>query len=100
MARSKTATVQLKLRLREDLRRRIEQEAKKVGHSLNQEMVNRLTQSFRQANADDVLIYARALLEWTTRLHADAKGYAFDPDALRLASVDLFRGIAPREDKK
>ena len=44
--RSTTANAQLKLRLRETLRRVLAKEAKKVGRSLNQEMVLRLEKSF------------------------------------------------------
>ena len=102
MARTKTATVQLKLRLREDLRRRIEQEAKKAGHSLNQEMVQRLKQSFRQATADEILTYASALLQWACQLEAKARGDKNWKSAhINLANVDLFRGInSPWEDDK
>lgn len=38
--------VQLKLRIREELRRKLEREAAKKGHSLNTEMVERLEASF------------------------------------------------------
>ena len=55
MGRTKTAIVQLKVRLREDLRARLEQEAKKAGHSLNQEMVRRLKLSFDSEKVEDVL---------------------------------------------
>jgi hypothetical protein len=46
MARKPTDTAQLKLRIREDLRRRLEQAAKKRNVSLNHEMVDRLRTSF------------------------------------------------------
>ena len=48
MARKPTDIVQYKLRIRESLRRRIEQAAKKNGVSANQEMVSRLARSFEQ----------------------------------------------------
>jgi hypothetical protein len=46
MGRKATDLVQLTLRLREDLRRRIEREAKKDDLSLNNEIVRRLERSF------------------------------------------------------
>jgi hypothetical protein len=47
MARKPTDTVALTLRVREDLRRRLEKEAKKHDHSLNNEMVRRLEETFQ-----------------------------------------------------
>jgi hypothetical protein len=46
MAKKSTAIVPTMLRMRGELRRRIEREAKKNGRSLNAEMVERLEQSF------------------------------------------------------
>jgi hypothetical protein len=46
MAKKSTAIVPTMLRMREDLRQRLEREAKKRDHSLNAEMVHRLEQSF------------------------------------------------------
>jgi hypothetical protein len=46
MPRKPSAIVQYKLRIRETLRRRIEQAAKQHGVSANQEMVSRLERSF------------------------------------------------------
>ena len=46
MAKKATAIVPTMLRIREDLRKRLEREAKKKDHSLNAEMVERLEQSF------------------------------------------------------
>jgi hypothetical protein len=48
MPRKPTDIVQYKLRIRETLRRRIAQEAKKRGISANQEMVRRLELSFHR----------------------------------------------------
>jgi Arc-like DNA binding domain len=45
-ARKATAIVQLKVRLREDLRRRLEREANRRKDSINNEIVQRLEQSF------------------------------------------------------
>jgi hypothetical protein len=46
LARKLTDTVQLKLRFGEKLRRRLEKEATRRGHSLNTEIINRLEESF------------------------------------------------------
>jgi hypothetical protein len=46
MAKKSTEIVPTMLRIREDLRKRLEREAKKKDHSLNAEMVERLEQSF------------------------------------------------------
>ena len=46
MARKLTDTVQLKLRFGEKLRRRLDQEAKERGRSLNNEIIRRLERSF------------------------------------------------------
>jgi hypothetical protein len=46
MAKKSTAIVPTMLRIREDLRKRLEREAKKKDHSLNAEMASRLEQSF------------------------------------------------------
>jgi|SRR5579872_1625631 len=48
MARKPSDIVQPNLRIREDLRRRLEREAKKRGVSLNNEMTYRLDRSFEQ----------------------------------------------------
>jgi hypothetical protein len=55
MARKQTATVNVTLRIREDLRRRIEHEAKKRKHSLNQELARRLEASFAVDDAKRTL---------------------------------------------
>lgn len=57
--RKKTAIVNMKLRMREPLRRAIEMAAKSRGISMNAETVSRLEQSFR----DDRVLAAIARLE-------------------------------------
>jgi hypothetical protein len=52
--RKPTDIVQLKLRLREDLRRKLEREAARKKHSLNTEMVERLNESFSRDAAEVV----------------------------------------------
>jgi hypothetical protein len=52
--RKTTDTVQLKLRIREDLRRRLEQEAKRKRVSLNTEMAERLSKSLEYEDAQPI----------------------------------------------
>jgi hypothetical protein len=54
--RKTTDIVQLKLRLREELRRLLEREAKKRDHSLNTEIVDRLEESFRRPESLDEML--------------------------------------------
>jgi hypothetical protein len=49
MGRKPTEIVQIKLRLREELRRKLLREAEKKDHSLNIEIAQRLEQSFDNA---------------------------------------------------
>jgi hypothetical protein len=53
--REKTATVQLKLRIREDLRRKLEKVAAGRDVSLNQEMADRLLQSFENTSVEALM---------------------------------------------
>ncbi len=53
--RKPTDMAQMNLRLPEKLRRMIEVEAKKNGHSLNRELVRRLEQSFVQQLTADII---------------------------------------------
>lgn len=55
MAKKSTAIVPTMLRIREDLRKRLEREAKKRDHSLNAEMAERLEKSFA-ATRDSAII--------------------------------------------
>ena len=55
------ATVQLKVRLVESLRRRLEREAARNGHSMNSEIVQRLEHSF-QIGDDQIDTIARSLI--------------------------------------
>jgi hypothetical protein len=52
MAKKSTEIVPIMLRVREDLRKRLEREAKKRVHSLNAEMVERLEKSFAKESQD------------------------------------------------
>lgn len=54
-ARGKVEVIQVNLRLRQDLRRRLMQGAKKAKRSLNAEIVERLERSFQREHADELL---------------------------------------------
>ena len=45
---------ELKLRMSEELRAQIEHAAESTGNSMNREMNNRLEQSFKQSESDDL----------------------------------------------
>jgi hypothetical protein len=60
-ARKPTAIVQLKVRLREDLRRRLEREAERREDSLNNEIVRRLESSFKRDADQGLASEVRAL---------------------------------------
>jgi hypothetical protein len=67
MAKKPTEIVPTMLRMREDLRKRLEREAKKRDHSLNAEMVERLEASFvkdekaeRDAAIIDMFVFPRS----------------------------------------
>ena len=53
--RGKAEVIQVNLRLRQDLHRRLTQGAKKARRSLNAEMVERLERSFQREHADELL---------------------------------------------
>jgi hypothetical protein len=55
MAKKSTAIVPTMLRIREELRKRLEREAKKRDHSLNAEMAERLEKSF-SASRDGAIL--------------------------------------------
>jgi Arc-like DNA binding domain len=59
--RAANDTVQLKIRLVETLRRRLEREAARNGHSMNSEIVQRLERSF-QIGDDQIDTIARSLI--------------------------------------
>jgi hypothetical protein len=69
MARKPTDIVQYKLRIRESLRRRIEQAAKKNGVSANQEMVGRLERSFELETQRKLDLVAEELAKQTRHLN-------------------------------
>jgi hypothetical protein len=78
MPRKPTAIVQYKLRIRETLRRRIVEEAKKHGISANQEMVSRLEQSFEQEavrKLDLIVAELDSLLKHATFVATAPKGH-------------------------
>ena len=74
MARKPTQTVQLKVRMKEPLRRKLEVAAKKHGVSMNTEAVTRLDQSLKDEAllGGDRVLEACRLFADVVRLHRDA----------------------------
>ena len=70
MPAPKTASTHLKVRVREDLRARIEKAAKRNGVTLSQEIIGRLEQSFGESGL------------WLVRGDARAKAIYFNGDLL------------------
>ena len=70
MPRKPTDIAQLKFRMRESLRRKLEVEAKRHQFSLNTEMHNRLEQSFYDKAHGDIWEIARRLKDNCVRLEA------------------------------
>jgi Arc-like DNA binding domain len=54
MARKPSDVIQIKIRVREDLRRRLEQAANKAGRSINSEMASRLADSFNLPKLNEI----------------------------------------------
>jgi hypothetical protein len=84
--RKKTATVQLKLRFREELRRKLERQAKGREVSLNNEIVRRLESSF-ESGSTDLLVHVLTGSPTNSKLLA------------MIASVLRYAGMALKEDK-
>jgi hypothetical protein len=79
MARRKqTATVDLKVRMKEPLRAALETEARKKGHSLNAEAVRRLEKSFHSENQGLISALLRAMAD-TPKWIDDGRGLWFSP---------------------
>ena len=55
MAPKPSDVIQIKIRVREDLRRRLEQAAKKADRSINSEMASRLADSFNLPKLNEIL---------------------------------------------
>jgi Arc-like DNA binding domain len=89
--RKKTSTVQLKLRLREGLRQKLERQARTRNVSLNSEMVERLENSFQRGETD-------ALLQLLAGSRSYAELLAILGRALQIAEKQL-RGDAQRVKK-
>jgi DNA anti-recombination protein RmuC len=54
MARKPSDVIQIKIRVREDLRRRLEQAANKADRSINSEMASRLADSFNLPKLNEI----------------------------------------------
>jgi hypothetical protein len=100
-ARKATAIVQLKVRMREDLRRRLEREANRRKDSINNEIVQRLEQSFLVPDVAEAT--ANAVMERLT-LRIGGKpvtfevDYAKDPD--RYLRVISERGVSSEREQQ
>ena len=108
--RKSTAIVQLKLRLRENLRAQLEASAKKGGHSLNQDIVNRLAASFAMEEimglSDKVDQVNRALDDMRAKLQAvvihghDGVEYAIRQVTDQVADIKALADAKAREKSK
>jgi hypothetical protein len=87
MPRKASAVLTYKLRIREALRRRIEQAAKKREVSLNYEMATRLERSFDEERLVDIDATARLLQVTVARLSAPIHELNLQGDLLRAAEV-------------
>ena len=95
MPRKQSVVLSYKLRIRESLRRRLDQEAKKRGVSLNAEMAQRLERSFEQQEHVSVAVSASSLAATTARLDEMLHALNKQGDLLRatkalVASMDKF----------
>ena len=123
-SRDQTAMVQLKIRMREPLRARLEEEAKFHGKSINSEVVDRLGRSFERQDifsemlgfAHDshlagVLMMLGSVMEQVGYLHVKPQQsrspfgsrWAEDPvafDQAALAAIALLNAARPRPNQE
>jgi predicted transcriptional regulator len=99
MARKPTAIVTLSLRIREELRRRVEQSAKAHQHSMNAEIIERLEASFHHQDqaADRAAVAAAAAGDAVKNFLAFAK---ISPDDLAKALEVVMPPSKPQLPKK
>ena len=76
MARKPSDVIQIKIRVREDLRRRLEQAANKADRSINSEMASRLADSFNLPKLNEITagledVWARFVREQHDRLQRE-----------------------------
>ena len=76
MARKPSDVIQIKIRVREDLRRRLEQAANKADRSINSEMASRLADSFNLPKLNEITaglenVYTRFAREQRDRLQTE-----------------------------
>jgi hypothetical protein len=89
MARKPSDVIQIKIRVREDLRRRLEQAANKADRSINSEMASRLADSFNLPKLNEITagledVYARFAREVLDRSQTEH---------LMLAAEDLIQQL-------
>ena len=87
MAQRTAKVIQYKIRVREDLRRRIEQEAKKRGVSANYEMVSRLERSFSEEAVQSLGAVAQYIHNAWLRLDEAFYGLSKQGDLIRAAEA-------------
>jgi hypothetical protein len=106
MARKPKEIVGLTLRVREELRRRLEREAKRNNTSLNAEIEARLEHSFDAGKIDDLLAiftgdkHSAKLLRMIAMATSLAVGWShsrLDAEGLRIAINYLIAAIGPAE---
>jgi len=82
MARKPSDVIQIKIRVREDLRRRLEQAANKADRSINSEMASRLADSFNLPKLNEI---TASLENVYTRLAQDVHDRSQREDLMRAA---------------
>ena len=82
MARKPSDVIQIKIRVREDLRRRLEQAANKADRSINSEMASRLANSFNLPKLNEI---TGRLENVYTRLAHDLRDRSQREDLMRAA---------------
>ena len=87
MTRKRTDTAQLKLRIREALRRRLEQAAKKRDVSLNFEMTSRLTESFDREALRTIDAVASNLENVWERFARESENRSLQEELMRAAEA-------------
>jgi type III secretory pathway component EscV len=99
MARKPNDTVQLNLRFSEDLRRRLEREAARSGRSMNAEIIQRVEQTFHQAEREAEMskyVELAAKTAATTTMNAMGQRWFTKPKAEREAEMSKYVELAAK----
>ena len=89
MARKPSDVIQIKIRVREDLRRQLEQAANKADRSINSEMASRLANSFNLPKLNEI---TGRLENVYTRLAHDLRDRSQREDLMRAAEYLIEQG--------